>query len=117
MYIIAKRAPPEQCVVAIGSQFVIESCDIPVVRGRNRTAEAIPDKIMLVAESQVCRFRKTIEVAQHHLIRTDVQRVHCSQIGGGERRVSRGRGKTRTGDCSPRALRRVGALINHDPLP
>ena len=117
MNVIAKRAPPEQRVVAIGSQLVIESCDIPVSRGWNRTAETVPDKIMLVAESHVCRFRKTIEVAQHHLIRTDVQRVHCSQIRRSERRVSRGRRKTRTGNCSPRALRRVGALINHDPLP
>src|SRR6187399_2734566 len=104
-------------MVAARSQLVVEPGDVPVVGSGNRSAKTVADEILAVAERQVIRFRKSVQVIQYHRIRTNVQRVERRQVRRRQSREPGWRAEARSRDRPSRALRGNGALVEHDALP
>src|SRR5262245_53655967 len=116
MAVITQCSAPEETVVAAGGQLVVNTGDVPIVGGGNRTAEAKSDKIVVVAKRQIVGFRESIEVVQHDRVGSDPQRIHGSQVVRCQRLKTSGRTEAGAGDRSAWALGGCGTLVKHDPL-
>src|SRR5947199_8198 len=81
VHIVSQGTAPKQGVVPARRKFIIGPCDIPVVVGWDRTAEAEPYKVEQVTLTEVIRFRKRVEVLQHDRVDSKTEGIHRLNLG------------------------------------
>ena len=57
-------------------EFEVGARDIPILIGRNRSTEAVPDKIEQITLVKIIRLRERVEVTQHDRVISEAQGIH-----------------------------------------
>src|SRR5260370_16788030 len=63
--VVPQSSVPKESLAAAARDFIIGPRDIPVVVRRNRSPEAVSDKIEQITLAKVIGLRKGVEVLQH----------------------------------------------------